>query len=548
MNISEKIITRYNKLSGDRMNFSSLYQDLAEYVYPTKANITMSRQPGTQNNQRIFDSTAVLSASRLASSLQSTLTSDVIPWFDLVMTNETLNRMEAVKRWLADSTDRMFVALQLSNFGSAINETYQDLTTFGSSLTLEEEAETTQRGFGGLIFQTFYQSEYVWDVDAAQQVNEVYRANKMNLLDIVERFGEDRLTTKMREAWFNKKYETIFTVVHAVFPRSDYALFGPQTRMPWASVYVCLEDKEVIKESGYRRFPYLAPRFSMSADESYGRSPAMDALPDIRMLNRIVELEARSMVKAVASSYITDDDGVLGGSVVIKPNSITYVRQGSYLKELGTGARFDVVNLKKLELQDAIRKAFFIDQLLMPPAQNTPMTATEVNRRMEQMYGIMGPQMSRLVVELLRPLVRNTFEIMRSAGAFDDPPVEIVEEFARTGQPVVTVNFKGALARAQKMNDVIAAERWLAEVVGPAAQINPESIDTVDTDAFVRMGGERLGVPFALIRDQAKVTAIRKKRNDAQAAAAKQQQQMMMLETMGKAGLTQPAEASIGPG
>jgi len=546
MNICEKIVSRYDKLNSARMNFSCLYQDIAEFFYPTKANITTKRYPGTQNNQRIYDSTAVLSASRLASSLQSTLTSDVVQWFDLVTTNEALNRMENVKRWLADSTDRMFVALQLSNFGSAANETYQDLTTFGCSLMLEEEAVPVRGGFGGLVFQTYYQNEYVWDVDESQRVNEVYRSNKMMLTDIVERFGEKNLTTKMQEAWRNGKYEAEFTIIHAVLPRSDYIIYGPQTRMPWASVYVCLEDKEIVKESGYRRFPYVAPRFSLSSDESYGRSPAMDAVPDTRTLNRIVELELRSMVKAVNPPLTTDDDGVLGGTIVLKPGGITYVRQGSYLKALESGVRFDVVNLKKMELQDAIRKAFFMDQLFLPPQQNTPPTAAEINRRTEQMFGIMGPQASRLVVELLRPLVRNTFDIMRNAGAFDEPPVEVLEEFARTGQPVITVNFKGALARAQKMNDVIAAERWLAEVVGPAAQINPESIDMVDTDEFVRMGGERLGVPLSIVRDPASVTKIRKQRANVQAAAIKQQQQMQMLETMGKAGLTQPAEATVG--
>lgn len=533
--LGDKIWSRAQNLNHQRFVFNTVYQEIAELVSPIKANILLIRWPGTLTNQKIFDCTAIQAAQRLGSALQSTLTNDSIRWFDLVVTNEDLMKRENVRRWLADTSTRMFDAMSQSNMGMQMNELYGDIVKFGSALCLMEEQPLRKRGFNGLIFQTYHVSEYVWDVDPFGIVNEVYRQFKINAMDAKERWGYDALSKNMRDAYDKGMIDQMFPVIHGVYPREDASYFGNKVRMPWASVYVAKDERHVIYEGGYKRFPYLAPRWSKASDEVYGRSPSMDALADIRTLNRIVELELRSMVKAVNPPIITNDDGALGGTLTIKPGGVAYIRQGSELRYLESAANFAAVNLKKAELQDSVRKAYFIDQLMLPPAQGTPMTATEINRRMEQMWSILGPEMSRLVSELLRPLVRNTFEIMWNAGALQGPPTEIVREVEKVGKPIINVAFKGPLARAQKMSDVVAAERWVNEIVGPMAQADPGILDIVDTDSLARIGADRLGVPWEIVRKAEDVLKMRQDRAKAQQQQMAMQQRNEALAALGKA-------------
>jgi len=540
--LGKSIVRRFKELQAERQVFDALYQDIADFVIPRQSNITIRRSPGTLQTQRMFDSTGLQSNRRFASSLQSTLINPSLRWFDLITTERSLMDDEATRNWLTDTGIRMFDAMQASNMDLQLNEGFLSLTSFGIFSTLVEEGPIVRGGFGGLNFQTFTIVEYWVEEDRFGKITSIHRMQRFTATEAMARFGFDNLSKNIREQFLKeKKGETMeprkkFKILHTVQPREGNTLVGgPKTRMPFASIYTVLDEMEVIEESGFNRFPYLVPRWSKTWGEKYGRSPAMETLPDIMTLNRIIELELRALIKAVNPMILTDDDGALGGSIIIRPGGQAYIRKGSRLEYLESKGRFDVVNLKKEQLMDAIRKAFFIDQILLPPPQNTPMTATEITRRQEQMLSVLGPEIGRMTVELLRPLVKNVFDIMVNARQFL-PPSPVIQDFLqRTGQPVISVEFKGPLARAQKTNDIVASERWMQEFVIPAIQINPEAADKVDLDGWMDVGARNLGVPDQVTRDQDDVDEMRINRRQAQAAAENEERENAELEAVGKA-------------
>ena len=57
--------------------------------------------------------------------------------------------------------------------------------------------------------------------------------------------------------------------------------------MPFSEYYFIPSEEMELEEGGYESFPYLVPRWSKLAGEKYGRSPAMQCLPDIQMVNRM---------------------------------------------------------------------------------------------------------------------------------------------------------------------------------------------------------------------------------------------------------------------
>ena len=81
-----------------------------------------------------------------------------------------------------------------------------------------------------------------------------------------------------------------------VFPRKDNDAYGGiKVKKAYASIWVLLKDKEIITEGGFDSFPYHTARWTKLAGETYGRSPAMTCLPDIRMVNMM----SKTIIKAV---------------------------------------------------------------------------------------------------------------------------------------------------------------------------------------------------------------------------------------------------------
>jgi hypothetical protein len=91
----------------------------------------------------------------------------------------------------------------------------------------------------------------------------------------------------VRNLYDRGQYDDWITIVHAIEPRMDrdYGKLDNKN-MPWSSCYFELEGPKdkFLRESGYKRFPALAPRWQVTGQDIYGSSPAMEALGDIKQL------------------------------------------------------------------------------------------------------------------------------------------------------------------------------------------------------------------------------------------------------------------------
>jgi hypothetical protein len=197
------------------------------------------------------------------------------------------------------------------------------------------------------------------------------------------------------------------------------------------------------------------------------------------------------------------------------------------------GTQWQVSQIKSSELITSIRRAFFNDQLQLHEGPN--MTATEVRARMELMQQILGPVVGRLQSEFLNPMVQRVFMLMFRSGMFLDPPESLM-----TGGSKLDVEYVSPLARAQKMEEVFAVERWVGQLA-QMAQINPTVIDVVDFDRLGRMMAKRLGVPSEAIKSEEQIEQLKMERQQAQ---QQQQQQMAQMAAMEQAqGAAQTAGA-----
>ena len=512
---------RCSSLESDRATWEDHWQDILDYVMPRKADISFVRAKGTKRTEVLYDSTAITANNLLAASLQGTLTSPSLPWFHLKLRDKELNEHRDVQLWLEDSARRMYDTFNESNFNTEVHELYLDLCSVGTGSMFVEEGNN---GFEteGIHFNTLHIAEYFIQENINGQVDTLYRKYKLTARQSIEEFSEENLGEKIIEAAKNKP-DKQFNFIHAIEPTKDYerALGKTGTKLPFHSCHVCVEDKMVVRTGGYNEFPYLVPRWAKATGEIFGRSPSYNALPDIKTLNKAVEIGLKAWAKAIDPPLLVQDDGVIG-RVRMTPAGITVVRNDGAIKPLQIGSNWQITDMKETQLRTAIRQAYYSDQLQLQ--EGPQMTATEVQVRYELMQRLLGPTLGRFQSEFLNPLIERTFGIMLRAGALMPEP-DIIK-----GQQI-DVEYVGPLARSQRMEESVAIERLYGLAMN-VVQVDPTIMDNINHDEAIRLRATLLGVPKTILRGRDEVEELREQRAEQQQAMAQAQEQQAAGDAM----------------
>lgn len=513
------IIARFETLEGQRENWQNHYQELADYMLPRKADIVRKRSRGDKRMEQIFDGTALQSVDLLSASLHGMLTSGATPWFHLAMKDQNVGGDSEVQGWLEDTSMRMMRAFNQSNFETEIHEMYVDLVVFGTGCMFVE------MDGGKLRFSTRHISEFHIAENQYGLVDTVFRKYKVPARQAVMRFGYDNVGDVIQKK-FDKKPDEEVTLLHAVMPRSDRdpsKLDG--ANMPFASVYICMESKMPIAIGGFQEFPYVVPRFLKATGETMGRSPAMVALPDVKMLNLMSKTIIQAAQKQIDPPLLVPDDGFIL-PIRTNPGGLNFFRSGSRdtITPLNVGANIPIGIQMEEQRRAAIRSAFYVDQLLSGQAPN--MTATEVVQRQEERMRVIGPVLGRLMNEMLRPLIDRVFALMLREDALALPP-EVLE-----GQDV-DIEYVSPLARAQKSSSLNNTMKAL-EILLPLSQQLPVG-DHVNPDGLVRHVTEALGVPKTVLNSDAEIQQQRQQRAEQQAMMQQRQEQQEDVYTAAQA-------------
>jgi len=519
MKTANEVAEQFNKLKSKRANWESHWQEIADYVLPRRADVTKSRSSGDKRTTLIFDGTALHACELLSSSLHGMLTNAATPWFSMRFKNEMLAADEESREWLEACTQSMYIALDRSNFQQEIHELYTDLVTFGTSCMMIEEDNQKLLRFSTRHIKEIYISENDKGV-----VDTVHREFKMTARAAYQRFGEN-LSRRLKKIAETNPYDEV-TIHQCVKPNDQQNPYKMDDKsMAFTSIYYDHEDKKIISVSGFNEFPFVVPRWLKSSSEMYGRSPSMTALPDIKMINKMSETTIKAAQKMVDPPLLVPDDSFVL-PVRTQPGGLNYYRSGTRdrIEPLNIGANTPVgLNLED-QRREAIRQAYFVDQLLM--SQDVRMTATEVMQRNEEKMRLLAPVLGRLQAEMLQPLITRSFNIMLRKGLLPTPPVSLQGS-------TIDIEYVSPLARSQRTGDVQAILRSL-EIITPLAQMLPV-MDYLDGDKLVKHITDVLGVPRKVLRSDQEVAEIREQQAEAQAQQAELDRASQMAEAGGKA-------------
>jgi hypothetical protein len=423
-----------------------------------------------------------------------------------------------------------------------IHELYLDLGSYGTGVLYVEDKPGRP-----INFRTYHLAECYIAENAEGAVDTLYRQYKHSGRQLVQMY-KDKLPEKFIENVYKDPHKE-YTCIHAVEPRDT---FNPDSKlaknMPWMSAYILEEEKLVLNVGGFNEFPYMVPRWTKTAGEVYGRSPAMTAMPDIKMINEMSKTVIKAAQKATDPPLLVPDDGFMLPLRTI-PGGLNYYRSGTQDKvmPLIEGVRPDI----GLEFIDSRRthvlKTFHVDWMQM--REGPSMTATEVLQRQEERMRLMGPMVGRLQFELLGPMIDRVFNIMARRKMLPPPPPAIEGRNMR-------IDYVSPVARAQKTQQLFSFTRLLEALV-PLGNIKPEVFDNIDADGTVRWAAKLLDAPLETLLSVEKLQAMRQQRSEQQAEMAEVARGREMAATAKDAanaaatmpqGLEPPPDQGVEPG
>ena len=500
-----------SRLMEKRASWENHWQEVADHMLPRKAEITKQRARGDKRHTLIFDATAIHALELLAASLHGMLTSSANRWFSLRFRETSLNDSDEAKEWLEDATQRMYDVIAKSNFQQEIFECYHDLIAFGTSCLMIEEDQEDVLNFSARHIKEIYIQE-----NKKGFVDTLYRRFKMPAQAAADKFGIDKVSREIVNLVKKNPFEDV-DLVHVIKPRLSFdSKKQDKANMPFQSIYFEYGTGHVISSGGFKENPYVIPRYLKASTEQYGRSPGMNALPDVKVLNKMVENSLKAAAKMIDPPLLVPDDGMLA-PIRMSPGSINFFRSGSRDRIEPLNINANTAETLSLENQrrDAIVKMFHVDQLVI--SENRNMTATEVLQRQEEKMRILGPVLGRLQSELLSPLIIRVFNIMLRNKLFLMSP-DILQS------QELNIEYVSPIALAQKSSELQGIMRGL-ELFGSLAQTMPV-MDYIDENGLVKQIIDILGLPAKIIRSDVEVQEIREERAQEQQQQQLQQQQL----------------------
>jgi hypothetical protein len=426
---------------------------------------------------RVFDSTAITSTQRFANRLQSGIFPPQRKWCRLEPgVDIPADRTAQAQAVLDAYNEKMFAVLKQSNFDIAIGEFLLDLAV-GTAAMLVQPGDDVQT----INFIPVPMFLIAYEEGANGQVDKIFRRMRMKGEAITQQWRDAEMPVDVAQRIEQKPTDEVELL--------EATLYDPE-RGDWC--YHVL-DKTTKQELVYRRTdtnPWVIARYMKVAGEIYGRGPLLTALPDIKTLNKTLELLLKNASLAVAGVYTAADDGVLNPQTVkLLPGAIIAVArnggpQGESLKPLPRSGDFNVSQIVINDLRQNIKRVLLDESL--PPDNMSARSATEVVERMKELAQNLGSAFGRLINETMVPLVGRILGVMDEKGMIDLP--------LRVNGLEVKVSPVAPLAMAQNMEEVNAIMQFMqiTATMGNEGQLAVKAGDAID---FI---GDKLGVPASV--------------------------------------------------
>ncbi|MFM2128459.1 MAG: hypothetical protein RL477_5 [Pseudomonadota bacterium] len=530
-NVADRVIRRFAEAKLARGTWETHWEQVAERALPSYAGSFTSetRTQGERRTSEMVDPTAALALPKFAAAMESMLTPRNSEWHAVTALDKSLRRNRQVAAYYESVTQALFRYRYAprANFQSQMHEVYMSLGAFGTGAMFIDGLNWY--GERGLRYRALHLGEIYFLENHQGIIDTALRRFDLTARQAAQKFKEENLPEDIRKALADEKGnggDKKFWFVHCVQPRGEEDGYDAKRLdvkgMKFASWYVSETGKQVVNEGGFHTFPYPISRYVVAPGETYGRSPAMMALPAIKVLNEQKKTVLKQGHRTVDPVLLAHDDGVVD-TFSLKPGAINSGGVSAEGRPLvhalpvgNLAIAHEMMDAERMAINDAFLVTLF--QILVDTPQ---MTATEVVERAREKGALLSPTMGRQQSEFFGPAVERELDVLASQGLL--PPKPLILQQAEDEYEIVYTNPLSRAARAEKAAGFMRWLGWASEIVGLTQ--DPSPLDWANWDEAMPELADITAVPALWVNSPERVAALR-------AGRAQQAQQQQMLDAL----------------
>ena len=460
-----------------------------------------SNNQGTdKSSRRVFDSTLISDAQKLANRLQYELFPLGTEWA-LLTPGPFVDPQQAerARGELRQLQRVMFAAIALSNFDMAIAEWLLELVVAGLACMLVQKGDDEHP----VVFQAVPQSHVALREGAFGFIDAISRKHRMRFSLILQTWPDAKNLPDLPETADGKENDPEVSLLELTYHDARDGVWRYDVILTdGAGASADRAQKRCVVERDYKMLRWSIARWSKAAGETQGRSLVMAALPDARVLSAVKRYILQQAALAIGGVFLVKNDGVMNANTVrIFPGARIPVRStggtnGASIEPLQVGGDLQLANLIIDDLVQAIHKIMLNDGV--PEIKEGVRSATEWIDRMKLLQQSIGAPFARVLKEGIVPMLEGLLQVL---GELQIIPMPENGKIKLNGGEVA-VTFNSPLIQQQGLREIDAllnASRVTREIAGVAGgdQAVALALKIEDIGATV---AEKLGVEPKMIR------------------------------------------------
>lgn len=489
---AEKILKRAAKAFEKNDQWRGILNDAYRMTDPQQ-NILDNAGEGQNKVAHLFDSTGPVSKRRAVNRFINNVFPDEQKWAGLVAGPATPKaKVKELNAKLQQATELAFgIIHNKSTFQSSIAQFVGEMWISTGILTVQKGKNIANP----VNFMTIPQAQVALEEGPNGTVGAKFRKFNVAAQNIKATWPDAKLTDDIEKAIKDE-------------PTKEIALTEiTYTEYDEDQVYYCLvhdKKKEKLVERKLRMDRFVVGRLSNSPNEVRGRGPVLDAVPDLKTQNKLVELVLKNATLAISGPYTVVDDGVLNpDNVVIGPLRMIPVARnaghpaGPSMAPLERSGDFNIAFMEYERLQKSIREALMDSEI--PTYDGAPKTAAEILARVRQYVEDTGAFYGRTKREVIVPIFQNVLDIMANDWKMIDPIV--------IDGGFINLQITSPLAMQQQIREVEAVVQGM-EI--SKSMFGPEQTQMVfKVEEIIPWIARKLNVPEILLRSEDEMALIK---------------------------------------
>lgn len=424
---AKELIDLGDRLFSAKAPFDTLCQDIAEQIYPQRADFVVDNVLGVEFADHLKDSYPILVHRDLSDSMSAMLRPKNKTWFRSTTLDEATDSDTANAQFLEYLSSKIKTGLYhpKSQFIRATKEADRDYTAFGNAvISVEEGGENRDH----LFLRSHHLRNCAWLENELSEIDHLHRKDAMTARKMVRMFGEKALHETVKKACKDEPHKP-FDLRVVVMPADEYDYVGEGSknrknkRLPFVIVYIDATNCKVLREGGLHDFIYVVPRWQTMSGSQYAFSPAaMSALPDARMMQTLAHILIEAGERGVDPPLVAHEGAIsepMGG-----PGLITWL-DAEYdgnvkdaIMALETNADVSTGFAMRQDLREMLAKSFFVDKLRLPQDTGAK-TATEIRALLEEHVRNLLPLFEPIEVEYNTRLLDKAWSTLDNMGQID---------------------------------------------------------------------------------------------------------------------------------